>query len=120
MPRTGNYAPHPGAKRAKEPQDMQSQLTAKKTKFKLRPKPPGPKLSLTKVSRQTDVPNAHNVVKLLLADHRLLRSLMSKVQSHRATDKEKIKAFKELEKAVKSHVHAEEVSLLKLIRDNPK
>jgi ABC-type lipoprotein release transport system permease subunit len=63
---------------------------------------------------------SHSVIKLLLADHKLLRSLMKQVKSHKATSKESIKAFTTLKKAVLSHVKAEETTFLTLIKDNPK
>lgn len=63
---------------------------------------------------------AHSVVKLLLADHKLLRTLMKKVKSHKASNKDTIKAFGVLKKAVISHVKAEEKTFLVLIKDHPK
>ena len=62
---------------------------------------------------------AHTVVKLLLADHKLLRTLMKKVKSHKASPKDSIKAFTVLKKAVYSHVKAEERTFLALIKDHP-
>jgi hemerythrin-like domain-containing protein len=63
---------------------------------------------------------AHTVVKLLLADHKLLRTLMKKVKSHKASPQDTIVAFKVLKKAVISHVKAEEKTFLALIKDHPK
>lgn len=62
----------------------------------------------------------HSVVKLLLADHKLLRSLMKQVKSHKSTNQESIKAFNTLKKSVLSHVNAEENTFLFLIKDHPK
>ena len=64
--------------------------------------------------------SAHGIIKLLIADHKLLRSLMKKVKSNKATQSQKIISFKELEKTVHSHVKAEENSFFKLIKENPK
>ena len=78
------------------------------------------KISLKKFTdKQTEV-SPHGIIKLLLADHKLLRSLMKQVKSNKATQAQKIKAFKELEKTVHSHVKAEENSFFKLIKENPK
>ena len=66
-----------------------------------------------------DKVGAHSVVKLLLADHKLLRTLMKKVKSHKASPKDTIKAFEVLKKAVISHVKAEEKTFLALIIDHP-
>lgn len=62
----------------------------------------------------------HSVIKLLLADHKLLRSLMKQVKSNKASPRESIKAFTLLKKAVISHVKAEEKTFLELLKDNPK
>lgn len=62
----------------------------------------------------------HGLIKLLLADHKLLRSLMKKVKSQQSSQAQKISFFKELEKTVHSHVKAEENSFFKLVKDNPK
>ena len=63
---------------------------------------------------------SHSIVKLLLADHKLLRTLMKKVKSHKASPQESIKAFTVLKKAVFSHMKAEETTFLTLIKDHPK
>ena len=75
--------------------------------------------ALKTVSLQSKL-GAHSVVKLLLADHKLLRTLMKKVKSHKASAKDTIKAFNVLKKAVVSHVKAEENTFLVLIKDHPK
>src|SRR4051812_14209583 len=77
------------------------------------------KKSLKEVSLHNKL-GAHSVVKLLLADHKLLRTLMKKVKSHKASTKDTIKAFENLKKAVISHVTAEENTFLVLIKDHPK
>lgn len=76
------------------------------------------KTPLKTVSLQSKI-GAHSVVKLLLADHKLLRTLMKKVTSHKASTSDSIKAFKVLKKAVISHVTAEEKTFLALIEDHP-
>lgn len=73
-----------------------------------------------KVVSQSGKMGSHSVVKLLLADHKLLRTLMKEVKSHKASAKDSIKAFNTLKKAVLSHVKAEEKTFLALIKDNPK
>ncbi len=75
---------------------------------------------LKKIAFNCDPKAAHSIVKLLLADHKKLRSLMKKVKSHRAKDSQIISAFKELEKVVTSHVTAEENTFFKVIKDHPK
>ncbi|MBC7458936.1 MAG: hemerythrin domain-containing protein [Bdellovibrionaceae bacterium] len=78
------------------------------------------KINLKEFTNTHTVTSPHGVIKLLLADHKLLKSLMKQVKSQKATQAEKIKYFKELEKTVHSHVKAEENSFFKLIKDNPK
>lgn len=78
------------------------------------------KITLKKFTQTHLEASPHGVVKLLLADHRLLKSLMKQVKSNKATQAQKIKYFKELEKSVHSHVKAEENAFYKLIKDNPK
>ncbi len=73
---------------------------------------------LEKVSNQKDM-SPHSIVKLLLADHRLLRDLMKKVKSQKATPAQVKKSFKELKAQVESHVTAEEKTFLELIKDHP-
>ncbi len=75
---------------------------------------------LQKVAASRKPESAHGIVKLLLADHRLMRNLMGRIGSKQATSAEKMKAFGELEKVVKPHVKAEEATFLALIKDNPK
>lgn len=78
------------------------------------------KTKLKKIAESQNAPSAHGVVQLLLADHKLLRSLMKKVKSDRATDAQVAKAFRELEKSTQSHVKAEEKTFFSLIKENPK
>ena len=78
------------------------------------------KITLKQFTDKTAEVSPHGVIKLLLADHKLLRSLMKDVKSQKATQAQKIKSFKELEKTVYSHVHAEEDSFFKLVKENPK
>ena len=75
---------------------------------------------LKKIALSDDTESKHGIVKLLIADHKLMRKLMKKVKSQKASDAEKVTAFKELEKTVESHVKAEEEAFLKLVKDNPK
>lgn len=75
---------------------------------------------LQKIARSNKTESAHGVIELLLADHKLMRKLMSRIQSDKATDGQKTKAFRDLEKTVRSHVKAEENTFLKLIINNPK
>ncbi len=77
------------------------------------------KKSLKTVAQKNKI-GSHSVIKLLLADHKLLRTLMKKVKSHKASPKDTIKAFEVLTKAVTSHVTAEENTFLVLIKDHPK
>ncbi len=62
----------------------------------------------------------HSVINLLLTDHKLLRSLMKKVKSHKSSPEESMKAFADLKKSVRSLVLAEEKTFLSLIKDHPK
>lgn len=73
-----------------------------------------------KIISQKGKLGSHSVVKLLLADHKLLRSLMKQVKSHKATHRDSIKAFNTLKKSVLSHVKAEESTFLTLIKEHPK
>jgi hemerythrin superfamily protein len=77
------------------------------------------KSPLRKVSEQTTI-SPHGIVKLLLADHKLLKRLMKDVKSQRATPAQARKSFVELKKEVLSHVKAEEVTFLALVMDHPK
>ena len=81
---------------------------------------PKSKLSPLKKLSEEKSTDAHSIVKLLLADHKLLRSLMDKVKSQKATPAQARKAYDELKKEVYSHVEAEESTFLKLIMDHPK
>jgi hemerythrin-like domain-containing protein len=63
---------------------------------------------------------SETVIGLLLKDHKAMRVLMKKVKSHRTTPKKTHAAFHLLEKLVRSHVKAEEFSLLKRINEHPK
>lgn len=68
-----------------------------------------------------DLPTASKgVIKLLLADHDLMRTLMQQVKSQRATPAQQAKAFRELKHTVQSHVKAEEQTFLALLKDIPK
>lgn len=73
---------------------------------------------LEKVSDQKEI-SPHGIVKLLLADHKLLRDLMKKIKSQKASRKEIKKSYKELKAQVESHVTAEEKTFLDLIKDHP-
>jgi hemerythrin superfamily protein len=64
--------------------------------------------------------SAHGVVKLLLADHELMRKLMDRVKSQKATPARQKQAFRELDRTVQSHVKAEESTFLKMIKNHPK
>ncbi len=78
------------------------------------------KSKLKKVSLSPTKEHHLGIIKLLLADHRLLRKLMAQVKSSRSTPAKQMKAFKELEKSVSSHVKAEENTFFTLIRNHPK
>ena len=78
------------------------------------------KINLKQFTEKHTELSPHGVIKLLLADHKLLRTLMKDVKSQKASQDQKIKSFKELEKTVYSHVHAEENSFFKLVKENPK
>lgn len=73
---------------------------------------------LEKVSDQKEI-SPHGIVKLLLADHKLLRELMKKIKSQKATPKQIKKSYKELKAQVESHVTAEERTFLDLVKDHP-
>lgn len=73
---------------------------------------------LEKISDQKEI-SPHGIIKLLLADHKLLRSLMKEIKSQKATQKQVKKSYKELKAAVESHVIAEEKTFLDLIKDHP-
>lgn len=73
---------------------------------------------LEKVSNQKEI-SSHEIVKLLLADHKLLRSLMKEIKSQGAKPKQVKKSYKQLLAAVKSHVKAEEKTFLDLIKHHP-
>lgn len=78
------------------------------------------KSKLQKIASSNKPESVHSVVKLLLADHKLMRKLMGQINSKKATAAQKTKAFGELEKVIKPHVKAEENTFLNLIKDNPK
>jgi hemerythrin-like domain-containing protein len=75
---------------------------------------------LAKLAQKTNLEFNVGVVKLLLADHKLLRNYMQKVKSDRQSPQDKIKYFKLLEKTVRSHVQAEENAFLSFVEHNPK
>ncbi|MFO0774345.1 MAG: hemerythrin domain-containing protein [Nitrospiraceae bacterium] len=75
--------------------------------------------TLKKLATSAAQQSAHGIIKLLLADHDLLRTLMDKVKSQKATPAQQMNAFAELEKTVTSHVHAEEQTFLSLLAKNP-
>ena len=73
---------------------------------------------LEKVSTQKAI-SPHGIIKLLIADHKLLRTLMKQIKSQKATPKQIKKSYKELKAQVESHVTAEENTFLNLIKDHP-
>lgn len=73
---------------------------------------------MQKVAQQKET-SAHGIVKLLLEDHKYLRSLMKDIKSQKATKSGIKKSYKELKAAVESHVKAEEKTFLDLIHDHP-
>lgn len=73
---------------------------------------------IQKVAHQKEI-SPHEIIKLLLADHKLLRSLMHEIKSQKASKKQIKKSYKELKAAVESHVIAEEKTFLDLIMDHP-
>lgn len=76
------------------------------------------KSPIENLSQQSAI-SPHGIVKLLLADHKLLRSLMQEIKSQKADPKQVKKAYKKLKRAVSSHVKAEERTFLDLIKDHP-
>ena len=78
------------------------------------------KSELRKLSESDAAKAPHDIIKLLITDHELMRSLMDKMKSQKASDDDVIETFKELVRVVESHVEAEEKSFLSLIKDNPK
>lgn len=77
------------------------------------------KSKVTKVTKDQSI-GPHAIIKLLLADHKLLRTLMNKIKSQKASPREQKKNFSDLKKTVISHVKAEEKSFLSLIKDHPR
>lgn len=75
---------------------------------------------LKKIANSNKTLSAHGVISLLLADHKLLRTLMKQVKSHKSSNAQIVKSFKELEKSVDSHIKAEENTFFTLIKDNLK
>lgn len=73
---------------------------------------------MEKVANQKDI-SPHGIIELLMADHKLLRSLMKDIKSQKASPKQVKKSYKELKAAVESHVKAEEKTFLDLIQDHP-
>ena len=76
------------------------------------------KNTIKNLASQSEI-GPHGIVKLLLADHKLLRSLMKEIKSQKATPAKIKKAYKELKSAVISHVKAEERTFLALIINHP-
>ena len=64
--------------------------------------------------------SSKGIIKLLVADHNLIRALMKMVKSERSTDSKKMSSFREMIKVIKSHVKSEEQSFLSYIKDNNK
>ncbi|BCA53804.1 hypothetical protein W02_09440 [Nitrospira sp. KM1] len=75
---------------------------------------------LQELADSSHAQSAHSVVKLLVADHDLMRTLMDEVKSQKATPAKQKLAFKELKRTVQSHVKAEESTFLTLIEHHPK
>lgn len=78
------------------------------------------KSKLSRVAAESEAATTHGIIKLLLADHKLMRSLMKQVKSKHASDAKIVAAFRELEAVVTSHVAAEERSFLSVVRDHEK
>jgi hemerythrin superfamily protein len=78
------------------------------------------KSPLKKMSISDATQSVHEIIKLLIADHKLMRTFMSKVKSQKSSKAQSMAAFAKLTKTVQSHVKSEESSLLSLIKDHPK
>ncbi|MES2962802.1 MAG: hemerythrin domain-containing protein [Bdellovibrionota bacterium] len=60
------------------------------------------------------------IVDLLIQDHERIRDLMKKVSSPRTDSRQKSATFRKLEKLVDSHVAAEELALMSVLKDHPR
>lgn len=78
------------------------------------------KSKLKSVSEMNVEPNPEELIRLLLKDHKAMRVLMKQIKSHRSTPAKVIGHFRLLEKLVRSHVKAEEFSLLIRVNHHPK
>jgi len=86
--------------------------TNKKTKSKM-------KMS-SKGRGKSSVESDQDIVALILADHKPLKQLIKTMKSEKATDSEKIQAFKEFAKLLTVHAKSEEESLyvyMKKVKD---
>ncbi len=78
------------------------------------------KSKLRRVAAECEPTTTHGIIKLLLADHKLMRSLMKEVKSKRSSDAKIVASFHELEAVVTSHMAAEERSFLSVVRGHEK
>jgi hemerythrin superfamily protein len=74
------------------------------------------KSRLEKLATSKSEMSSTGVLTLLLKDHREMKSLMAKVKSHRSTPAGKESSFRLLVQLVRSHVKAEEKSLLNKLK----
>ncbi len=69
---------------------------------------------------QNDQPvDGHGIVYMLLKDHKAMKKLMATIKSQRSDDKLIASTYRELIRVVRSHVTAEEKSLLNLLKTHP-
>ena len=81
------------------------------------------KSSLKRISEKPLKPeyfDAKGVIKLLMQDHKALKKLMKVIKSQKSSDALIEKSFLKLKATVKSHVHAEEKSLLRPLINHPR
>ena len=69
---------------------------------------------------QNDQPvDGHGIVYMLLKDHKAMKKLIAEIKSQRSDDKTVKSSYKKLILVVRSHVKAEEGSLLNLLKTHP-
>ncbi len=77
------------------------------------------KTKLQNVALNDQPVDGHGIVYMLLKDHKAMKKLMAKIKSQRSTNVQIKSNYKKLIMVVRSHVKAEERSLLNLLKTHP-
>jgi hemerythrin superfamily protein len=78
------------------------------------------KTPLEDIAQHDHPVDGHGIVYLLLKDHTAMKKLMATIKSQRSSDAKIKSTYKKLIQIVRSHVKAEERTLLNLIKTHPR